>query len=78
MNRIIIAEDEPRIAAFVEKGLRSHGFTTVTAGDAMSAIDMVIGADFDLLILDLGLPGKDGIEVLEEIRGQGEIGRAHV
>ena len=37
----------------------------------MSAIDMVIGADFDLLILDLGLPGKDGIEVLEEIRGQG-------
>ncbi|MEM7725395.1 MAG: response regulator transcription factor [Cyanobacteria bacterium P01_A01_bin.45] len=71
MNRIIIAEDEPRIAAFVEKGLRSHGFTTVTAGDAMSAIDMVIGADFDLLILDLGLPGKDGIEVLEEIRGQG-------
>jgi two-component system, OmpR family, response regulator QseB len=72
MNRILIAEDEPRIAAFIEKGLRSHGFTTAVASDAISIIDLLIGSDFDLLILDLGLPGKDGIEVLEEIRGQGE------
>jgi two-component system, OmpR family, response regulator QseB len=72
MNRILIAEDEPRIAAFIEKGLRSQGFTTVVASDAISTTDMLIGADFDLLILDLGLPGKDGIEILEQIRGQGE------
>ncbi|MEM7554722.1 MAG: response regulator transcription factor [Cyanobacteria bacterium P01_A01_bin.84] len=72
MNRILIVEDEPRIAAFLEKGLRSHNFTTTVANDAVSATDLVIGADFDLMILDLGLPGKDGIEVLEEIRGQGE------
>jgi two-component system, OmpR family, response regulator QseB len=72
MNRILIAEDEPRIAAFIEKGLRSHGFTTAVANDAISATGMIIGADFDLLILDLGLPGKDGLEVLEDIRGQGE------
>ncbi|MBW4511342.1 MAG: response regulator transcription factor [Scytonematopsis contorta HA4267-MV1] len=72
MNRILIAEDESRIAAFIEKGLRSHGFTTAIAGDAESATRMALGSDFDLLILDLGLPGKNGLEVLEELRGQGE------
>jgi two-component system, OmpR family, response regulator QseB len=72
MNRILIAEDEPRIAAFIEKGLRSHGFTTSIATDAQSTADMALGSAFDLLILDLGLPGKDGLEVLEELRGQGE------
>jgi two-component system, OmpR family, response regulator QseB len=72
MNRILIAEDESRIAAFIEKGLRSHGFTTAIAGDAESATQMALGSGFDLLILDLGLPGKSGLEVLEELRGQGE------
>jgi DNA-binding response OmpR family regulator len=72
MNRILIAEDEPRIAAFIEKGLRSHGFTTIVASDAYSAINMALSSGFDLIILDLGLPGKDGLDVLEEIRGQGE------
>lgn len=72
MNRILIAEDEPRIAAFIEKGLRSHGFVTAVATDAKSATDMALGSNFDLLILDLGLPGKDGLEILEELRGQGE------
>lgn len=72
MNRILIAEDEPRIAAFIEKGLRSHGFTTSVAGDAQSAINMALSNGFDLMILDLGLPGKDGLDVLEELRGQGE------
>jgi len=73
MNRILIAEDEPRIAAFIEKGLRSHGFTTSVAVDAYAATEMALGSAFDLMILDLGLPGKDGLDVLEELRGQGEI-----
>ncbi|MBW4667508.1 MAG: response regulator transcription factor [Cyanomargarita calcarea GSE-NOS-MK-12-04C] len=72
MNRILIAEDESRIAAFIEKGLRSHGFTTAIAGDAESATQMALDSAFDLLILDIGLPGKSGLEVLEELRGQGE------
>ncbi|MEA5573048.1 response regulator transcription factor [Calothrix sp. UHCC 0171] len=72
MNRILIAEDEPRIASFIEKGLRSHGYTTSVASDAASTTDMVFSANFDLLILDLGLPGKDGLYILEELRGQGE------
>ncbi|AFZ01791.1 response regulator transcription factor [Calothrix sp. PCC 6303] len=73
MNRILIAEDEPRIAAFIEKGLRSHGFTTSVAIDAQSTADMATGSSYDLLILDLGLPGRDGLEILEQLRGQGEI-----
>lgn len=72
MNRILIAEDESRIAAFIEKGLRSHGFTTSIASDAESATQMALGSGFDLLILDIGLPGKNGFEVLLELRGQGE------
>jgi two-component system, OmpR family, response regulator QseB len=72
MYRILVAEDESRIAAFVEKGLRSNGFTPTLAADANEAIALALGGNFDLLILDLGLPGKDGLEVLAELRGQGE------
>jgi DNA-binding response OmpR family regulator len=72
MYRILIAEDEPRIAAFVEKGLRANGFTPTLSTDADEAIALALGGNFDLMILDLGLPGKDGLEVLDELRGQGE------
>ncbi|MEB3830983.1 response regulator transcription factor [Phormidium sp. CCY1219] len=73
MNRILIAEDEPRIAAFVEKGLRSHGFTTVVVEDGRQTLQMADSNDFDLLILDLGLPDMDGLEVLQQLRGRGEF-----
>ncbi len=71
-DRILIAEDEPRIAAFLEKGLRASGFTTAVAKDGHEALSMAQSGEFDLLILDIGLPGKDGWMVLEELRGQGE------
>ena len=72
MNRIMIAEDEPRIASFLEKGLKANGFTTIVVEDGDAAIRVADSNDFDLLILDLGLPGKDGLQVLEELRGRGE------
>jgi DNA-binding response OmpR family regulator len=72
MNRILITEDEPRIAAFLEKGLRANGFTTTVVENGDEAIGLVQTGEFDLLILDLGLSGKDGWTVLEELRGQGE------
>jgi DNA-binding response OmpR family regulator len=68
VNRILIAEDEERIASFIEKGLRSNGFTTAVAGDGHEAIALARSGDFDLLILDLGLPGRDGADVLRELR----------
>lgn len=71
MNRILIAEDEPRIASFIEKGLRTNGFTTTIVTQTSEIINFSLSNNFDLLILDLGLPQKDGLIVLEELRGQG-------
>jgi DNA-binding response OmpR family regulator len=72
MNRILIAEDEPRLASFLEKGLRSNGFATTVAEDGAKASLLARDEEFDLLVLDLGLPGKDGTEVLRELRSSGQ------
>jgi DNA-binding response OmpR family regulator len=72
MNRILIAEDEPRLASFLEKGLRSNGFATTVAEDGAKASLLARDQEFDLLVLDLGLPGKDGTEVLRELRSSGQ------
>lgn len=72
MSRILIAEDEPGIANFLEKGLRAEGFSIHVVRDGRSAVSAASDDRFDLLILDLGLPGKDGQEVLQEIRSRGE------
>jgi len=68
MNRILIAEDEERIASFIEKGLRANGFTTTVAGDGHEAVTLARSGEFDLMILDLGLPRKHGSDVLRELR----------
>jgi DNA-binding response OmpR family regulator len=70
--RILIAEDESRIASFLEKGLKANGFSVTTVTDGQSTIDLARSSDFDLLILDLGLPDIDGQEVLRRIRARGE------
>jgi DNA-binding response OmpR family regulator len=72
VNRILIAEDEPRLASFLQKGLRSNGFATTVAEDGAKASLMARDDEFDLLILDLGLPGKDGTEVLRDLRSAGQ------
>jgi DNA-binding response OmpR family regulator len=51
--------------------LRSKGFSTTVALDASEAIAFALNSKFELAILDIGLPGKNGFEVLEELRGQG-------
>src|SRR5918999_4216974 len=71
MTKILIAEDEDRITSFLEKGLRANGFNTEVAPSGDEALRRARTEDFDLLILDLGLPGKDGIDVLRELRGEG-------
>jgi DNA-binding response OmpR family regulator len=71
MSRILIAEDEPRIASFLEKGLRANGFTTTVTEDGRDALDLADSDDFDLLILDVGLPGRDGFSVLRDLRSRG-------
>lgn len=71
MTRILIAEDEPRISAFVARGLESAGYTTTIVEDGADALDLALGGDIDLLVLDVGLPSMDGFEVLARLRGQG-------
>ncbi len=72
MTHILIVEDETRLAAFVEKGLRKNGYITVIAENGKEAIEIALNKQFDLIVLDLGLPIKDGFMVLQELRSKGE------
>lgn len=69
MKRILIVEDEARIASFLEKGLKANGFTTTTAATGTDGLAFARSGEFDLVILDIGLPDIDGFSVLEELRG---------
>ncbi|MDA5279570.1 response regulator transcription factor [Streptomyces sp. Isolate_45] len=68
MNRVLIAEDEVRIAAFVQRGLHSAGFVTTVVGDGLSAYEEARTGSCNLMILDLGLPVCDGFTVLRRLR----------
>lgn len=72
MPRILIAEDEHRIAAFLERGLRAAGYATTVVTDGRAVATWARDTVFDLLLLDLGLPGMDGLEVLVELRRGGQ------
>lgn len=71
MASILIAEDEARISGFIDKGLRSAGFATRVAATGPDALDLALTGEFDLLVLDVNLPGMDGFAVLENLRGSG-------
>jgi DNA-binding response OmpR family regulator len=71
MSRILIAEDEERIASFIERGLQASGFTTKVARDGEAALALARSGRFDLMILDLGLPQQDGLDVLHSLRDEG-------
>ena len=72
MTRVLIVEDEPRLVSFLEKGLRGNGFTTSLARNGATALAVASDADFDLMILDLGLPDLDGLDVLRNLRKRGD------
>ena len=71
MAQILIVEDEERIASFVAKGLRAEGHQPTVAGDGREGLDEALSRRFDLMVLDIGLPGMDGFEVLDQLRSQG-------
>jgi two-component system, OmpR family, copper resistance phosphate regulon response regulator CusR len=70
--RILIAEDEDRIVSFLEKGLQAAGYSTMAAGTGFDALALARDDLFDLMVLDLGLPGMDGHEVLRKLRARGD------
>jgi CheY-like chemotaxis protein len=70
--RILIAEDDPLISGFLEKGLRATGYSTHVVDDGEQAARAGLSGDYDLVILDLVLPLRDGFQVLQDLRAKGK------
>jgi DNA-binding response OmpR family regulator len=66
--RLLVVEDEIKVARFIERGLREEGFTVETAPDGDSGLIKARSGQFDLIILDVMLPERDGFSVLRELR----------
>ncbi len=66
--RILVIEDEKKVAAFVRKGLSEEGYAVDVASDGEVGLAMALDGLHDLIILDIGLPRKNGLQVLEELR----------
>jgi DNA-binding response OmpR family regulator len=65
---ILVIEDEPGIVDFLERGLRAHGFQVSSALDGAVGTEKALAEDIDLVVLDMMLPGRSGLEVLATLR----------
>jgi DNA-binding response OmpR family regulator len=65
---VLLIEDDPRIREIVERGLGARGFVVSAASDGVAGLELAQKLDVDLVLLDLMLPGRGGLQVLEEIR----------
>jgi DNA-binding response OmpR family regulator len=68
--KILLVEDEAKIAGFVRKGLEAQGFAVTVSGDGIQAFVLAAGGSFDVILLDIMLPGRDGLSILKELREQ--------
>jgi DNA-binding response OmpR family regulator len=68
MSSIVVAEDEPRISGFIDKGLRAAGYSSTVVADGRQALERALSGQHDLMLLDIGLPTMDGFEVLKRVR----------
>lgn len=68
--RVLVVEDETKVAALVKAGLEEHGFTIEVCHDGNSAIARASTERFDALVLDIMLPGRDGLSVLRKLRDE--------
>ena len=66
-NRILVIEDEPGIVDFLERGLRPHGFEVISALDGDTGMEKALSEHVDLVVLDLMLPQRSGLEVLASL-----------
>ena len=66
--RILIAEDDTPLATFLRKGLEAEHYAVDVAADGDTALDLAVTYDYDLVVLDLNLPKRDGLSVLHEVR----------
>jgi DNA-binding response OmpR family regulator len=66
--RVLVVEDEPGIVDFLERGLRAEGFDVASATDGIAGEELALGESFDVIVLDLMLPGIGGMEILASLR----------
>lgn len=67
----LVIEDDPGVASFVGRGLRDNGFCTNVVADGQEGLNLALRGGFDVIILDLMLPKRDGFSILKELRGAG-------
>lgn len=70
MKKVLLVEDETSVVDFISKGLREENYEVSVALDGNTAIQMAINSDFDLMILDIMIPEKNGLEVCKELRSR--------
>jgi DNA-binding response OmpR family regulator len=71
VSRILIVEDDDLVSSFIDKGLRASGYATHVVRDGKSATTLSGSGEFDLVVLDIGLPEREGFDVLQILRGSG-------
>jgi two-component system OmpR family response regulator len=69
--RVLIVEDDREIAHFVQRGLKENGHGAEVALDGNTGLDLALSGDFDAIIIDRMLPGRDGLSVIQALRGAG-------
>src|SRR5687767_7744912 len=69
--RVLVVEDDGSIASFISRGLREAGFAVDTAADGHDALAKALTAEYDAAVVDLMLPGRDGLSLVGELRRQG-------
>ncbi|HZO05837.1 MAG TPA: response regulator transcription factor [Solirubrobacterales bacterium] len=72
-GRVLVVEDDQDIADVLRRSLRNEGYEVRTSGDGIEALDVAAGFMPDLVVLDLGLPGLDGVEVCRRLRSDGDV-----
>jgi DNA-binding response OmpR family regulator len=72
-GRVLVVEDDVDIADVLRRSLRNEGYDVRTSADGVEALDVAAGFFPDLVVLDLGLPGMDGVEVCRRLRSDGDV-----
>ena len=67
--RVLVVEDEPRMVDLLRRGLEEEGYVVTTARDGPTGLDAALHCDFEVLILDIMLPGMNGFELARRLRG---------